>query len=411
MLRRFCYAVVLLALAGPALAQPKTVLPVARDGPLDNLVPVPVADARAVALSEPLGLLAFCHDRNYPDAQVSLVRLDAKGNPAAYATAWKLPRPKALEKWSTYALAAAFHPRLPLLYVWQDIALPYNNPPPPVPADVKDFDHLLTYNVAKNPPELVAGLCRGPEYLYGQGGGGLAVDPAGQHLYVPNLRDPKNAGSFRFGRFRLDAEGLLRLDDKEPKLPAAARLSALAARNAAGTIVPPQMTPIEYVYLFAFSPYGAGNSFDFLAPDVVVAGSYTGVIAWRPEDKVVTLGALPLKGYGNTLLARHPSLPVLYATQAVSDSIFCLGHSEGHLTLLPHQYVFPGASLGSPPALLAKGRRLAVGGQHQVYVTGLDEQGRPAGPLTRVRVLNPQVRALVYSPRFDRLYVGVEVSK
>ena len=32
------------------------------------------------------------------------------------------PRPDALAKYPNYPLALAFHPKLPLLYVWQDVA-------------------------------------------------------------------------------------------------------------------------------------------------------------------------------------------------------------------------------------------------------------------------------------------------
>src|SRR5438105_2017184 len=77
----------LAATAAPAPAQPKTTLALPKDGRLANLVPVPVPESAAIALSEPLGLLAFCHERSREGpAEVSLVRLDAKGNPAAYST-------------------------------------------------------------------------------------------------------------------------------------------------------------------------------------------------------------------------------------------------------------------------------------------------------------------------------------
>ena len=61
--------------------------------------------------------------------------------------------------------------------------------------------------------------------------------------------------------------------------------------------------------------------------------------------------------------------------------------------------------------MLTRGNKVAVGGHYHVYVIDLDEKGRPRPEVLRVRVLNPHVRALVYSERFDRLYVGVEVSK
>jgi hypothetical protein len=44
-------------------------------------------------------------------------------------------------------------------------------------------------------------------------------------------------------------------------------------------------------------------------------------------------------------------------------------------------------------------------------VVTLDDKGRALPDVALVRVFNSDVRTLVYSPRFDRLYVGVEVSK
>ena len=53
----------------------------------------------------------------------------------------------------------------------------------------------------------------------------------------------------------------------------------------------------------------------------------------------------------------------------------------------------------------------AVGGHYHVHVMGLDAKGNPEPSVTSVPVLSPHVRALVYSAKFDCLYVGVEVSK
>jgi hypothetical protein len=406
-------AVTVLWCAGPVRAQPQTILPAAKDGKLDNLVPVPAPDARWVALSESLGLLAFCHDRDYQGANISLVRLDAKGKPAASAMSWKLPRPTApgLAKIPTYAVSAAFHPKLPLLYVWQDIAIPVPNPPQPLPADAKPLDHLCIYNVAKDPPELVLSLCRGDEYLYGLSGGAVAVSPGGTHLYVPNLRDPKNFSFYKFGRYPLDADGLPLLDDKLAKQPTAVRVKALADQNAGKSVYPPQVTPLEYVNLFPFNFVGAGHSFHFASADAVVVGGYMGLMTWRADDKIVTLHGLPLKTPSNTLLGAHPKLPVVFATRAPSDSVFRVEHAEGYLSLLPRQLTFPKTRLTSPPVVLVKANKLAVGGYYHVYVADLDEKGNVRPEVTRVRVLNPNVRALVYSERFDRLYVGVEQSK
>jgi hypothetical protein len=399
-----------LTAAAPAAAWPLTVL-TPKYGKVDNLVPVPAPSACWVALSENLGLLAFCHEREYQDAQVSLVRLDAKGNPAAYATSWKLPKPAELAKVPTYALSAAFHPKLPLLYVWHDVTIPFPNPPTPEPPALKTFDRLFIYNVAKDPPELLVSVGRGPDYVWGQGGGAVAVDPAGEYLYVPNLRDPKTLNFLRYGRFRLDAAGLPYTDEKDAKLPLAARAKRLAELNAVKPLVPAQQPPIEYVNLMPWTINGTGQSYFFASRGAIVLGGYNGLMTWRPDDKTCALSGLALKYPGTNLVSGHPTLPILFVTSYEKDSIFRVSHSEGYLSLLPHQVTFANTSLTSPPAILAKARKLAVGGHYHVYVASLDEESQVLPEVIKTRVLCSAVRALVCSERFDRLYVGVEVSK
>ncbi len=402
----------ILLLAGSlGLGQAPIKLSEPKNGKIANLVPVTAPSARCVAVGETAGWLAFGHDKTYADAHVSLVKLDAKGNPAAYSIPLKLPRPAGLVKHANYPLALAFHPKLPVLYIWQDIALPYTNPEAPQPPDLKNFDHLHIYSVAKEQPELLASLCRGPEYVYGCAGGGLLADSSGSFLFVPNLKDPKNSGIFKFGRFSLDDAGLPKLEAKDAALPVPARLKRLAELNAAKPIVPHHITLTDYVTLFQMNPYGCGMSFWEAGRDVVIAGGHTGLIAWRPDNKRLTLSGLAFRHHGNQLIAGHPQLPAVYATLFNTDLITRAEQVEGYLTLVPQTYKVPEANLLSPPAVFDKGKKLAIGGRYRIYVLNLDDKGRCLPEVAPVPLLNPAVHALVYSQRFDRLYVSVEVSK
>jgi hypothetical protein len=403
-------AVVCLATA-VAVAQPQVTLPAAKVGTVPSLVQVAVPPAISVALSETHGLLAFAHERTYADSHVSLVKIDAKGNPAAYCTSWKLPRPpEALAKFGFSALSVAFHPKLPLLYVWQDVGLNYGVPVTGQPPEWSQFDHLLIYSFAKETPELVVSLFRGEQTHFGMSGGALAVDPAGAFLYVPSVCEVKSR-FLHFGRFRLDADGLPLLDDADTKLPVPARIKKLAERSVAKTMTPAQITPIEYVHVLPMNFWGGANSMHLLTKDAVVTGGPHGIITWRPDDKLATMHALPLKTPGQTLVSAHPKLPYLFATTANTDSFFRIAHAEGYLSLLPLQITLPETRLFSAPIVFDKGSRVAVGGHYHVYVVPLDAKGEPQPAVTKVAVLSPAVRTLVYSERWDRLYVGVEVSK
>jgi hypothetical protein len=392
-----------------ANAQPQVTLPAAKVGCVPNLVPVAVPSPFTAALSETHGLLAFTSEHT-ADAHLSLVKLDAKGNPAAYSTSWKLPKPvDALAKAGTYPLSVAFHPKLPLLYVWQDVNLNYGLQITSLPPEWKQVDHLLIYNITKETPELVVALCRGEDAMHGAQGGMVTVDKAGEYLYVPNLRD--KSGWIHFGRFRLDADGLPIADDADVKLPFADRVKKLTERNITKGVAPVQQTPVEYQYLHQMGPFGTGHCFHLLAKDVILSCGQTGVMTWRPEDKVVAVHGMALKTTGNHLLGVHPSLPFLFVTAANTDSFYRVGHSEGYLSMLPLQITLPDTRLFSAPVAFDKGSRVAVGGNYHVYIVSLDAKGEPQPAVTKVPVLTPTARALVYSEKFDRLYVGVEVSK
>ena len=60
---------------------------------------------------------------------------------------------------------------------------------------------------------------------------------------------------------------------------------------------------------------------------------------------------------------------------------------------------------------MAKRKQIVVGGEFRVYVIDLDDKGIPTGEPIQVLVNCPAVRALAASERFERVYVGVELSK
>ena len=409
-----CHAAILLfvCFSFPAFAQSKITLPPPKTGTIQSLVPVMAQHARCAALSDVHGLLAFGHDKTYPDAHVTLFRLDAKGNPTVFGTPITLPKPAGLVKNKNYVTGLAFHPKLPLLYVWQDLDVFYTNPPPPPPPGTMEFDHLCVFNIAKETPELLVTFCRGLEFIYGQQGGAVAIDPTGSCLFVPNLREIKNAGSFRLGRFPLDGDGLPALVDA--KDPIAVRTKKLMELNTAKPLMPPQLTPIEYVHLFANNQHGSGHTLCPLSKDVLIASVNQGLLTWRPEDKSSALHGMPLQQVGHTRFVVHPTLPAIFATAANKqnpDILFRAEHAEGYLTLLPKQYVIPESELSGPPALLAKQKKVIVGGQYMVYQLDLDDKGFPVGEPIQTQVNCPRVRALIASERFERVYVAVEVSK
>lgn len=401
---RFCCLIALFA-AAPAYAQPVTTAKV-RPGSLDILTPVTADQSRCVALSEKLRLLAFGHDKQFPEGNITLVKLDEKGVPASSAETIKLPLPPDLVKAGNYVSSLAFHPKLPRLYVWQEINVHYNFPTTPDPPIVAPFDHLCILDVSKSPAELMLSVCRGPDYLYGMAGGAVAVDDDGSFLYIPNLRHATDRNHWGFGRVPLDADGLPKVLEKDMPLPE--RLKEIASRNVAKSLLPAEKTPNEYVN--AFPGNFAGSAMDVLplGPEAVLAGGPRGFLLWRPNDQVSPLAMLPLKQHQATMIGRHPKSTALYATRPSDKSIFRADLAGDVLTSLPRETVLA-EKIGSRPVAMAK--KLAVAGPWHVTVFDLDDAGNLRPDAIRIPVLTAMGRTLIYSPQFDRLYVGVELSK
>jgi hypothetical protein len=406
----FVALAIVIAWSGSAFAQstePLTIEP----GTCEQLIPLVAHEARCLAISDTHQMAAFGHDRTWTEASLTLYRLDAQGQPQFPATGWKLPCPEPLQKAGCYAAGVVFHPRLPLLYVWNDVGVHFTNPPTTETEDVRQFDRLLIYDLSQQPPTLVVSLCRGIQYLYGQQGGALAIDAAGEHLYIPNLRDPKNAGSWHFGRFALDADGLPKvLTDAETALPRGERGEKLRAWNQSPAAKPSQTTPYEYVYIFPGNFYGSVGNIQALSPQRIIAGGPTGAICWRPDDPHVTLSGLPIRKHHMTFVAAHPSLPVVYATKHGGDGVFRIVFHEGYWTGVPRGWSLADVKLTTPPVLMGKDR-LAVAGAHHVFLLALDDRGQVQSPATAVRVFAPNARTLAFSEKFGKLYVGVDLSR
>ena len=243
----------------------------------------------------------------------------------------------------------------------------------------------------------------------------VQADGGGDYLYVPNMRDPKQPGVFKVGRFALDETGMPRLDDdKDAKLPPPARLKRLAELNAATPLTP--------------APNIAGNTLPVsLQQNRLRLRLYPGLQGCRDCRRLERHGHLEARRQAHrsqrpvhSVVRRQvhlwpsPAAPFVYATMNNSDTVFRkLEQADGNLSQLPQALcVSQRANLTSPPAILEQeqkaGRRRAG---HRVYAVDLDEQGGCRPELIEVQVLNPAVMGLVYSERHDRLYVNVEISK
>ena len=359
--------------------------------PLGELiVPVVAPGAICAAVSDVHDLLVIGSDDD--KGQLSVFSIGSDTSPARVA----LPKPAALENAANRALGMAFHPQLPLLYVWQDVS-----------ADAQKvydgFDHLVVYAIEAASLKQVAAFGRGPEFAHGQSIGAIAIDPQGRRLFLPNLRDPGN-GAAGIGYFDLDDKGMPR----PTRVPIQGTLDGRGLNEFEYVIKPVRLD------LSRIRPLPTGGGFVVPSAQVVMFnGAAHGPAVWDTQNRRAAIGLLPMGHLpGDCLIAADARLPVLFGAAQNHDRLYRVAHADGYPTLMPRVIQIPGAVFHSAPVVMAaKRNRLAVGGAGKVHLVTLDKLGQFTDEFQTVTVENPAVRAMAYSYESSRLYVAVQKGK
>jgi hypothetical protein len=332
------------------------------------------------AVHDNLGLLALGF-HGPADVHVALYKLDGNGTPAAGPAQTILPRTESLKQYPHYALALAFHPKLPLLYVWQDIA-----GPPEAPASnpaYKEFDHLAIYAVNNGQLQLLQSHARGLHYLCGNGVGSLALDPEGKRIFLPNLRHPVS-GRPAIGYLALDANGV-----------------PLVFEGAETPVI---------VEVADFRDQPTGMGFWAVSDKVLLASGVYGPLTWDTENRRAALNVILIPGATTYLICGHPKLPLVYGVQLGGYCAFGMEHADGFLTQIPQSVTISGsvAFQTLPVVMTGRSHRLITGGANAIYAVPLDAAGKLTNTVEMLTVTCASMHALAYSGKFDKLYVGVD---
>lgn len=428
-LRLAALSTILLCLVSrPAPAQRELRIKTTPETPLPFVTTVVAPAARHAVVNEPAGVLAVGHRPKSP-AHVSLFRLDAQGQiVAGVPAAITLPKPAALGDRPNVVLAMASHPTLPLIYVWQDVEpLPENKPTDA--AISAEFDHLLIYGVDEPQPKLVYAAARGLDYACGAFAGAMAINPAATRLYVPNMEaaDRTKKVTNVIGWIVLDADGLPAFappnsppEDVAPLPPhqaidataaAAARATKLAAieqAKAAGqSLVMRRYTEFATTFAGAPAPY----TYAPLNDDILFLASHSGPVSWVLSDRLGRIGYFYLQPYVpyRFRVAVHPMAPSVYIATLIYDGrISRMEHADGQFTLMPQTLTVDTAVYHSTPIVLEKTNQLMIGANGRVLLIDLADDGKFKPSAVQMTVNNPTVEAIVWSPKFGKLYVPVE---
>jgi hypothetical protein len=438
---RFLTAVLLLFGFAAVVPAQKATRELATNAP-EKLSPAPsyltsviAPTATSFVVNDDLGMLFVTHrppgakDTPKPGAtwpQFAYTKLGAAGFPGPFKSI-ALSKPATLAKQANYPLALAFHPKLPLLYVWQDIE-PVTPRADATDAPVhKEFDHVLVYDLDGAEPELLLAFGRGQRFAFGNNFASITLDPGGTRLFVGNLRHPapKDTHNGAVGYFKLAADGLPELE-AEPRKPATDRAGRFAAAKELATKASTaadgglkRISTDKYPLLWA-QPCGLGMA--AFSADVLVFGGPGGPVVWEPGNGRAELQANYIPPYYRPAnigsldrLVVHPSLPVIYGSitipegLAVNDShLYRIEHADGFPTLLPQRMILYTFKASTPPVVMPRHNRLALGGEKRIAFITLDAEGRLTKERAEVEVNSQRVHALAYSEKFDKLYVATD---
>jgi len=369
------------------------------------LVPILAPGATCSALNEETGLLAIGH-KGQPH-HLSLIQLSPNGTPGE-ARQVILPLPPSLQAAQCYPLGLAFHPKLPLLYVWRDVGEAAAGSAP-VAAVLADFDHLVLLSPADATPVPSASFARGNDFAHGMDRGEIAIEPGGQRLYMPNLCDPAlvdpaakppTDGS-SIGFFDLDEAG----QPVPIQMPLEGSLDGHGLNKFELRILPHRIHLGTYRVL--------PNGWGFAAPTThsVIFSGYYGPAVWDTVNRRAALNYVYMPNMATCLIGEHPSLDVVYIARFDYELISSIRHADGYPTLLPRTRNAPGARFRSRPVAIAgKINAVIVGGIGAVHVYPVDAQGMLTGTAETVAVANPSVQTLAVSARHAKIYVPVETA-
>ena len=342
-----------------------------------RVVQVVASSASCAAVHDASQLLVFGH-QGVPEYQLSVFHLDAKGNVTGDGPQYiVLPRPASMAEHASYALGLAFHPTLPLLYVWQDIQGPKAE-------DVfAGFDHLIIFEIADGTLAPVGYHGRGPEYGYGQGVGHIALAPSGRGLFLPNLREPANNRA-AIGRLALSAEGV--------------------PYTGEGEGVPLRVDVANFRGLPTGWGFVAGSD------TVVVFRGNSSLATWDSEHRLAGISAVLTRGqWADSWIGGDPRFPAAYAAANGANLLVKMTQVDGYLSMLPQRLSVAGGNFRCPPVVMAKPPlKLAVGGVNALHLVPIDKAGDFTGEPETLALSAPYLRAIAWSDRFNRLYAAVE---
>jgi len=362
----------------------------------NRLVSLAAPGANCIAVSEAAGMVVV-GQRVVTNHHFLVYKLNADGSVAVPPAPVSFPVPDQVKALKVHPIGMTLHPRLPLLYVWRDVE--GTKPDSAEEKAVYDsFDHALVYALANGTMVQTNIFARGTNFLCEQVYGHLTVDYSGRRLFVPNLRDP--ARQTAIGYYDLDEKG----QPVPIPVPVPGTLDGYGVSKYETKVLP------RWINVQSFRPHTTGLGMVAPNPTTVVFSASQGLGVWDTENRRGYLGGFFYSGLGDHWIAADPSLPVVFLAAVNSHLMMRIEQADGYPTLMPQiTWGVSGAAFQCRPVVIpGKPPRLALGGTTHIYVTDLDLNGKFTGE-TKILIGQPApVKALAWSPKFNRLYAAVD---
>ena len=321
-------------------------------------------------------------------AKVNLYNLAADGSAAA-AGVIDLPLAPELEKIAVRPVSLVFHPKLPLLYVWQELlATPADIADPKKPFIKEKFFHGLIYQVGAGGPKLLESFANGWAFDFAPGSyNSLAISPTGKRIFPPAafVGNEGPASGTALAYYELGDDGLtVKGDDK--------------------------ITP-----LLVRQPWGDAASYGWgCVPgndNVVVIAQRSGICTWDIDNRLARYTVFYLNVNGGSLrIGGESAAPAIYASSVASGNAYSMQHVEGYITLVPKTIALP-VPLTSRPVAMTKRKIAAIPAKEHVYLAGVDDNGDFTGKVMDVSSVGFMGYSMAYSQKTDRVYITVETAQ
>lgn len=397
---------------------------------------VPASGLPMLEVSEPAGKLVFAQQDSMP--QIMLLTLSSHGDVIAgsKATGFSLPGNQN-KKVVNQVLAIATHPTMPVLYVWQDTGTNPSAIVAPKNEKAKQYNHLLIYDISTDPPQLLMSACNGKDFMVGRSTGMLTLGNNGRRLFVPNMRyDVTRSYGVAIGYYELDGKGLPILTGKEPEAdplsvsgsPDQDETTGNESSESTSTEAATQAlteAPTETANEKVTTGRGGGLTMLHLsnvgskyhpsrafyiddAHTLLLTGTY--LATYDTSNRTGRLAAvnIPNANLRYPRMTTHNALGMAYFNYIGSSHVAAWALFNGYPSLVPQRVDVTPLVINSPVVHLTKHQKLALGSNNKVLLLSLDKQGFIQPAIEQFKIDVTSVSLMVYSPKFDRLYLGTD---